>query len=171
MECAICYDQITTPYKIFMCDHSFHKECIHLWFEHNSQQLCPYCRSQKLLVPLHIIDELNKITEKVYINDYIPVDIHFNYIIDVSNIIKKDIIFTYIYNKDNTNYQYVFNDKEYITNKSQLFVCKKNVKNTLIINKYDTMIEYNDITTYCYRVNLIKGKYDSSVSFHYNNKN
>ena len=41
LECPICYEEIGEGVQL-KCDHMYHKDCIHTWFENKTT--CPMCR-------------------------------------------------------------------------------------------------------------------------------
>jgi hypothetical protein len=45
-ECSICLQKIHRKKQPFVCNHSFHSECIDTWMKQN--QSCPICRETKL---------------------------------------------------------------------------------------------------------------------------
>lgn len=42
--CGICLDPATEDPVDLRCSHTFHRDCIRLWFER--QQTCPVCRAR-----------------------------------------------------------------------------------------------------------------------------
>ena len=47
--CSICIDPIhTSPAVVTMCGHSFHRHCIHSYFEKTHNTHCPNCRHQEI---------------------------------------------------------------------------------------------------------------------------
>ena len=85
MNCAICYSPITpeTGKLELSCSHSFHINCLALWFEtlNRSQraQECPYCRHE--CIDLEIIPIATDIYYGLYrelsdINNAIELELH-----------------------------------------------------------------------------------------------
>ena len=122
---------------------------------------------ENIILP-SLLDQLNKNENN---NLLIPIDLNID-IIDYINsnilyLIKKkykNIVFTYLDNDDNSEYNFKFNEQQYKLTHSLLFVCNKNKCNRFSIDtisnkKYN--ITYNNSDAYYYRIKIINCLFDS----------
>ncbi len=121
---------------------------------------------EKIILP-SLLDQLNKNEDN---NVLIPIDLNIDIMSSwILKLIKKkykNIVFTYLANDDNSEYNFKFNDQTYKLTNSLIFVCKKYQNNKFsIANKYNSSynIIYNNSDEYYYRIQIINGLFDSSA--------
>jgi len=66
LTCAICGENNDDVFHKTKCGHIFHYNCLYLSFKHLQNNICPYCRSTKNVLP--IITGLKKITPSIHFN-------------------------------------------------------------------------------------------------------
>ena len=66
--CSICGEDNDEVFHTLDCNHSFHYQCLFLSFKNMKNNNCPYCRSNKNLLP--VISGVKKLCPEIHkIND------------------------------------------------------------------------------------------------------
>ena len=55
-NCAICMELLDKKIRTLTCNHSFHKDCIHVWLTDGISTTCPVCRKDCQLPPPEAVE-------------------------------------------------------------------------------------------------------------------